>query len=358
MKTLRMFGLALLVVSLCVSLNSCTKGITEDIPIQNGGKTYEVQLNLGGEFVEISETPLVRSDTSHQYYAVEIYCMKNDGSDSNYSYYAAGVFDNVEAMKITLLGGYKYKFICTSACDGEDKFTIEYDQLYWLYNSNIRIERINNFYTDNPYLVNNIHLGATEYLKYTNNSYTSDYRSYPRMDRYYGELIDYIPTEGGIATISMKRCVFGVNLIINGVPDGTLSWNSAKTDNYTDYHIEKPWFNFGTYSHTGSEILECSAIYTFYRVRECWEKAVSGEDYSEVFTLNFTWERANGYRQEFSQEFTVKRNTMTTLNVSLTGGSADIGLGFDEENSDMTNENVNVVYDGGSTNDTNIEPEE
>ena len=261
--------------------------------------------------------------------------------------------DNLEAMKLTLLGGYKYKFICTSASEREDKLEIKYDKLFWLYNSNIGTDRINMFLTDYEYLVDHLDSGKSEYLSGS----SSGYRSYPRMDRYYGILEDYIPTEGGVATITMKRCVFGVNLIINGVPDGTLTWVSAKTDNYDDYHSDKPWFQFSAYSHTGSEKLELSSIYTFSKVGECWKKAVKGETYSEVFSIDFTWERGNGYKQTFSQEFTVKRNIVTNINISLTGGSSEIGFGFNEENVDMTNEDVNVVFNGGETNDTDVNPQ-
>ena len=353
MKISKFFGMALTAVCMSLSFSSCEKKQVEDSNIIEGGKTYEVQLGLGGEYIEISETPLSKSDAPAKYYAIEVYCMKSDGSENEYSHYAEGVFDNIEAMKITLLGGYKYKFICTSAIEGDDKLEIKYNQLYWLYGSSIGTEQLNKFYTEYPYLIENLDSGNTSYLGGT----YDNYRSYPRMDRYYGVLEDYIPTEGGVATISMKRCVFGVNMIINGVPDGTLSWENALREDDDKYNSDYRWFQFGAYSHTGSEKLALSAIYTFSKVGKCWEKAVKGETYSEVFTIKFTWERGNGYKQEFSQEFTVKRNVMTNLNITLNGGSSEIVLGFNEENVDMTDEEVNVVYNGGETNDTEVNPE-
>jgi hypothetical protein len=48
---------------------------------------------------------------------------------------------------------------------------------------------------------------------------------------------------------------------------------------------------------------------------------------------------------------------MTNINISLTGGSSDIGLGFNEENVDMINENIDVIYNGGESNDTGVNPE-
>lgn len=353
MKILRLFGIALTAIFMILNINSCEKEIIEDPTILEEGKAYEVQLNLGGEYIEVSEAPLSKSEAPKKYYAIEIYCLKADGSENEYSFYAEGVFDNIDAMKLTLLGGYKYKFICTSAIEGEDKFTIIYDRLYWLCDSNIELERINKFYTDSEYLVDFLDSGHTEYSTET----YQGYRSYPRMDRYYGVLEDYIPTEGGIATISMKRCVFGVNMIINGVPDGTLSWDVARRKDDENYSYDQAFFQFGAFTHTGSEKLELPAIYTFSKVGKCWEDAVDGEVYSEAFSIKFTWERSNGYKQEFSQEFTVKRNVMTNINISLTGGSSDIGLGFNEENVDMINENIDVIYNGGESNDTGVNPE-
>ena len=49
---------------------------------------------------------------------------------------------------------------------------------------------------------------------------------------------------------------------------------------------------------------------------------------------------------------------MTNLNVTLSGGSGEFSVGLEEEGSEMTDENVNVEYDGGSTSDTEVNPAE
>ena len=191
--------------------------------------------------------------------------------------------------------------------------------------------------------------GATCYNSSSSSYY---YYDYPIMDRYYGELMDYLPTEGGTATIPMKRCAFGIKITINGVPDGTLSWGSIRTRHNSSTYFIYP----NKTSHTGSEKLEFSSIYTFYEVYKCWQKAVAGEDYTNTFTINFTWDRANGYSQSFSKDFTVKRNVMTNINVTLSGGSGEVTIGMEEENSAMTDETTDVEYDGGSLNDTEVDP--
>jgi hypothetical protein len=271
--------------------------------------------------------------------------MKTDGTQSSYSIYARGVFDNLEDMKITLLGGYKYMFRCTSATEDKDKFYMTGSILFW---PNYTYLSDMNKFTMESNFGSELYYGTTCY----NGFY--DCYDFPKMDRYYGELMEYTPTDGGTATISMKRCVFGVKVTVNGVPDGTLSWSNIRTRISTSYHYIYP----GKYSHTGTEKLEFSSVYTFYYVYGCWKKAVAGEDYTNTFTIDFTWTRANGYTQSFSKDFTVKRNVMTHINVTLTGGSKDVQVGIQEENSEMTSENTDVNYDGGSLNDTEVDPEE
>lgn len=357
MKTLRIIGFALMAVLMCVA---CNNGLDEPQLEVEAGKTYEVSLSLGGDYIDVSETPLSRADEPKKYYAINVYCMKTDGTQSSYSFYASGVFDNTNDMKITLLGGYKYKFECASATEGEQKFVVKDNYLYWPPSGSgdgiqkVSVSSINKFHiTGQGYYVNNYDLryGSVIYSV----DYYENFYNYPKMDRYYGELIDYVPTQGGIANISMKRCVFGVKIIINGVPDGTLSWSapSYKEKGYGIYHMYT-----SKESHTGNEKLEFSSVYTFYKVYDCWKKAVEGEDYTQTFTINFSWNRSNGYTQSFSKEFTVKRNVITNINVTLTGGSEAVGVGINEENSEMTNESINMNIDGGSLDDTEVNPTE
>ena len=125
-------------------------------------------------------------------------------------------------------------------------------------------------------------------------------------------------------------------------------------ENSTQYKFDEN----GVLIAIGNEKLEFSSVYTFYEVYKCWQKAIAGEDYTNTFTINFTWTRANGYTQNFSKEFTVKRNVMTNINVTLTGGSEEVSVGIQEENSEMTSESTDVNYDGGSLNGTEVDPQQ
>ena len=332
------------IVAICLTTCSSNNDVIDE-PVPEQQESYEICLGLGGEYVDVSEEPLTRTDEPKKYYAINVYCMKTDGTEYSYSKYACGIFDNKEDMKITLLGGYRYKFECTSATEGEDKFYFEYSYLYWPCRNQENINSINRFVTNNS-IYYSLKRGNTVYeLDNYNYNYKYRYYNYPKMDRYYGELTDYLPTAGGRATIPMKRTVFGVKMIINGVPDGKLSWSQEN-------------LRFNPAEHSGSDILEFSSTYTFYEVYECWQKVVSGEVYTQNFTINFNWVRSNGYTQEFSKEITVKRNVMTTANVTLTGGSEEVGVGIEEENEEMSNETVDASYDGGNMNDIEVNPEE
>mgnify|MGYP000760431664 CR=1 FL=1 len=54
---------------------------------------------------------------------------------------------------------------------------------------------------------------------------------YPKIDRFYGELTDYIPTKNGVANIDLKRTAFGLKFIVTPPVDGTLSVSYIWTNN-------------------------------------------------------------------------------------------------------------------------------
>lgn len=352
----------MVLIVILIGTISCTN---VEAPLQESnpneeGMSYEVNFNLTGDYTDVIETPLSRTidDAPKKYYGINVFCMKTDGTENSYSHYAYGVFDNIADMKITLLGGYKYKFECTSAMEREDLFYIYTDDIYddyisypfnqyngrdvniygtWFYECFNITKSLNNFNISQYDYLKGIQRGKTA-VKNSYNYYTI--KEYPRMDRFYGELTDFIPEEGGIANILMKRTAFGVKITVNGVPDGNLKWYINSLDAY------------GTC--TGSDIEEFTTIYTFYHVRDCWQT----DTYSQNFSISFTWERENGYEQYFSEDFTAKRNVMTTINVNLSGGANNTNLGIVEENTPMENEDINIDYDGGNMNDTPVNPEE
>ena len=59
---------------------------------------------------------------------------------------------------------------------------------------------------------------------------------------------------------------------------------------------------------TNDSMQETEAIYTFYRVYDCWKT----DNYTNNFKIDLAWRRANGATHYFSESITVKRNIMTT----------------------------------------------
>lgn len=362
MKQMKLFFLTLIGLLVSISLFSCSHtdgSLSEPVP-NDDGKTYEVSLSLGGEYTSVTEEPLSRAeeDTPKKYYGVNVYCMKTDGTENTYNRYAYGVFDNVADMRITLLGGYRYKFECTSVTEDNDKIGYESMWINGIYNPDclgypfminggyFPISNLNRFLIDQKNNLTTIKNGTS---KIENGEYGIE-AVYPRLNRFYGELEDYLPSDGATATILMKRTVFGIKVVVNGVPDGSLEWY----DN-TSYRNNSYGLCFSYANCTGTEKIERTDIFTFPNVYDCWK---SEEPYTQDFTIYFVWTRANGYKQYFDKPIIVKRNVMTTVNVNLTGGANDTTIGINEDDTPMDNEDISVDYDGGNLNDTPVNPEE
>ena len=128
MKIFRLIGLFLVGSS---SLFSCSNNEDELLSKEqeeNEQETYTISFDLGGEFISTSETPLSRTEViSKKIYGINVYYKKDDNSP--YQNYAYGLFDNIEDMTISLIGGYKYKFECSMVKNDVD--TLYYDCLLY-----------------------------------------------------------------------------------------------------------------------------------------------------------------------------------------------------------------------------------
>ena len=343
MKILRLIGMLLIGSS---TLFSCSNNEDELPPKeqeQNSQETYTVSFNLGGEFISTSETPLSRTEvTPKKIYGINVY-YKKDG-DMNYQNYAYGLFDNIEDMTISLISGYKYKFECSMVKNDAD--TLYHDDnmyyapfnRYYLIYEGIELSNKFNISTTNSIHITGLHGGATCVKSYRNSE------DYPKTDRFYGELTDYTPTKDGVANIDLKRTAFGIKFIVNPPVDGTLFINNIYTNNGS--------INSNIKLSADDNILEYSSMYTFYEVYKCWQV----EKYSKDFTIQLTWERANGATQTFEKTITAKRNVLTTININVNGGTTDSSLGVKEDDTPMGNENVDMSFNGGDLDDNEVNP--
>ena len=353
MKIFRLIGMLLIGSS---TLFSCSNNEDELPPKeQTNQETYTISFNLGGEFISTSETPLSRTEVApKKIYGINVY-YKKDGN-TWYDNYAYGLFDNIQDMTISLISGYRYKFECTMIQNDND--IIYHDKNGYYGRPFMSGDNYNGDYNANTVtqLTNKFHVSTTtyrylDYIKYgTTDVFTesSFVRSnYPKTDRFYGELTDYIPTKDGVANIDLKRTAFGLKFIVAPPVDGRL-YISSITTNDNSYHS----INSNVEVSADDNILESSSMYTFYEVYECWQ----AENYTKDFTIRLKWKRANGATQTFEEVITVKRNVMTTVNVNVNGGTTDSSLGVKEDDTPMGNENVDMNFNGGDLNDNEVNP--
>lgn len=326
--------------------------------------------------VTIEEGPLPMSraageetESTDLYKIICYYDKERDGKiDDGYGY---GVFDNIEDMTISLLTGYKYRFFCTLVKDGKNKI--------YHYKGNYHFtEYFLPFADDGDYLENQFKLGY-QYLDsdlddlrsgISNIENRSDKIYYPQTDRYYGEVTDYSPKEGGVVNIELKRCVFGVKFVITGVTDGTFLFEVHDTKDYKYSGIDRnPNSSYSTresvklFSAWNFDIKADTTfketLYTYRRVFECWRDAMTDKDYSENFTLDMTWKRGNGVTQTLDPlTVTFKRNVLTTVNIRLNGGDTNNSFNLDIEKDEMGEENTDFDIDAGDMTDTPVDPTE
>ena len=360
MKIFRLIGMLLIGSS---TLFSCSNNEDELPPKeqeQTNQETYTISFNLGGEYISTSETPLSRTEvTPKKIYGINVY-YKKDG-DTNYQNYAYGLFDNIKDMTISLIGGYKYKFECSMVQESLDILYHDNDRYYAPFHSGYKygssgipyhsIELNNKFTvsTTNSNIIGGLQYGTSHTDKGT-------VRYFPLTDRFYGELIDYIPTKDGVANIDLKRTAFGLKFIVTPPVDGTLSIDYISTSKrYNDFYTN---FTFSTIPVPNIEVsatentLETFFMCTFYEVYKCWQS----NDYTEELTIHLIWERANGATQTFSKTIAAKRNVLTTINVNVNGSTTDSSLGVKEDDTPMGNENVDMNFNGGDLDDNEVNP--
>ncbi|CAK7056150.1 MAG: hypothetical protein PARBA_02019 [Parabacteroides sp.] len=344
MKLLKFIGLYF--IGSCI-LCSCSNEVesASEKQEQTIPETYTVSLGLEGDYISTSETPLSKAGETvkKKIYGINVYYKEDD--ESEYKRYAYGLFDNVEDMTISLISEYKYKFECTVVKEDEDILYCtsanEYDSPFG------RGYQMSSIKYNKTYLANKFIVSTTssdyffDMLKYGRTCINSgNMASHPKMDRFYGELAGYTPSVNGKVNINLKRTVFALKFIVTPPSDGILNVDG---DGLCNIDVSST-----------DNIFETESLYTFYWVYDCWK----AENYSENFFIVLIWKRANGVTQRFEKTITVKRNVLTTVNISVNGSTADASIGFNEESTPMGNESVDMNFDGGSLEDNDVKPNE
>ena len=327
MKTLRMIGIALFAVLMCVNFASCSSEEDVEPDVPQKPKEYMVSLGFTGE-ISVSESTLSRA-SGNDLYGINVLCCPATGDTKNYTAYAYGLFDDLTTINITLLEGYKYKFVATMIVDGKDKIYCnggKYQEPF-MPNNIWGCEITNSFVLSKSAWLDGLSMGFVRMIEGT-------FR-YPNIDRYYGEYIDYIPTENGSVSINMLRTVFGFKVIAENLTEGTLS-------------VKIPTSPILVISHPETEVED---VFAFYSVRD----AFITEDYSLNIPINFTWTKTDGAIIPLgSHDITFKRLKRTIVTVKISDQTAENTMDITLEDGEIT-DGENVTIENGEIVNGNVE---
>lgn len=327
--------LNILFLLLATTLLGCSK---EENGIDDN-KLYDISLRFNGE-ISTSESPLMRGEATNDLYGVNVY--KDD------KYYAYGLFDNVDAIRIYLPAGSTYKFEATIVkdekniirrrgwSDGSYEYYAPFTIADTYYNDSESIMCENEFkscrydsYTSHYEYLNGLKFGKT--AVYTDADKTKyKITSYPQTDRFYGELDKFTPSADATVDIDMKRTAFGLQYQVNGVSDGTVS---IKIKNDSETFVDNTSI---TSDYTSQEL-----IYTFSDVYSAWKYS---DNYTENVTVSASWLRGIGITQDLgSKVIQIKRNRMNIVRIKLATDESGNSVGIEvESETPMTNENITI----------------
>ena len=309
----------------------CSKAPVETLD----GEPVTVTLNLTGDFdVDVDQDPITKATSSNDAYAINVYYDK-EGDGTRNDIYAYGLFDNVADMTITLLSNHVYKVVCSLVKDA--KTTLYYGQAF------------NNTYSGYAYpfqttasnstLINNqFVIGTSTYfsgltsskshIASTTSPSTSNYTTYPKTNRFYGETDNYSPVPNGTIDIYLKRIVFGAKFVVTGLSEGTLKVTCG--DFYSASY---------TKDSEGTEY-----IYTFPSVRDVW---LNDTPLVATTSLTYTSSRGNLWDISTSQSVQFKRNVMTTVSINMSPDKSGAYFTITEEDlGEVNNIDLGINTDG------------
>lgn len=310
MKQLKKYWMLLVAIVFSSGITGCSnEEDTSNTPTGNP-KEYTVTLGFSGEITDITESPL--RDTANDLYGIQVY--SSPAQKDEYKPYAYGLFDNKAGMIIKLLEGYKYKFESTMVVDGKNKIYQINDGSYsapfsW---NNTNTNLGNKFLYSSDKINNWISMGYT---------WLTDSESYyrPNVKRYYGTTADYVPTEGGVVSINMRKVFFGAKFIVEGLSSGSLLISMEEAPLTTiDFPATEVEDHF-TFKHVSTNHID-------------WTQ----DSYSEDVPVIITWDKGDGVVVPVaSQTITFKRNKLTTITVQIKEESSEEGVDISEEDTPM-----------------------
>ena len=329
---------AALAAAICCAFAGCNK-INVDEPESD---YYIVNLGMGGEIVNVTDEPLTRGGEGTDLYGIQVYSTPNKDVEQIgnvvWTKYAYGLFDSDKDITIKLLKGNRYKFVATMVVDGKNKMAKYSGDSYGM-----------------PFYISGTHKGfiapATEFtyqaadymggLANGNTNMPDEIYNHPNTERYYGELVDYVPGKGSNkALIKMKRTSFGAKFMAKGklAKEGTLEIQMTEAP--------KMLLDLSTTDKTISD------IFTFKSV----DKAYADNNHNETIAVTLNWHRNDGTIFPLgTHDVTFKRNKMSVVQITIETENSDNELGVEIDDVDMTEDDeVTDIVDGESV-DTDVD---
>ena len=343
MKSLRLIGMAMMAVMMCMNFASCSNedALASEDPKEP--KYVTVGLGCTGEFLEFSESQMGRAATD-ELYGIQVYALTENGTDSygNPIYqsaeYAYGMFTSLDNVKIKLLEEQKYRFEVSIVID-----PFKDNEDFWF----------NKYYSD--YLEDN----GTEFVYSSTHQYfypaAVNYGNY-NHDRYYGELDVYTPEQNESVQIHTKRVVYGVKYEATGLGDGDTFLVEVKPVNSSSKHYD---IEFGAENYEG--IYSFSNIYDAWRgkaIEGSWDSTTGKYVYENYYTdkhLTIYWKKADGTIVPMgTYTVTFKRNVKTTIRIKAEDLDLDNGIIVYKENVSMAGDDVIYDISGGTVVEKNV----
>ena len=335
----------------------------QTLPVPDEEEMCLVSFRPTGE-ITTTDTPLLRgSEPTDDLYLVQAY----QGTES----FAFGYFDNLNAMKLYLKKGYKYRIIVAMVKNAKALLGDRFEPTNGLVDCHIDSQgRSDVFdlymsdpehtYSNTTYMVLASKFNAGRYVfpidkyiytykkeipyyyksgevwKYPTSPLTQrntnhclknigtgvlNATDYPTCeDWFYGEVNDYSPT-GDYATldIGFRRVGFRLKYELSGVTDGQVTvtiQNSARTflSNTTD-----------TPTFSSDEV-----FIAFHDTQSAWQYAANG--YTENLQVSVSWLRGIGVTQDLgTKTIQVKRNCLNTIKILLGSDDRGAGVGIQTE---------------------------
>lgn len=294
------------ILGLAICLASCTKNTDQ----MDMGKYVTVSLSPSA--IGVEEEPMSRASESSDVYGINIYYSSNGSDYSNV--YAYGLFDNIEDMTVSLLTGYYYKFVCSMVKNGKSTLYNSSDVFYYPFQNNSQLYTIldNKFVTGGSVYLTGLASGNAHLIGGGAPTETN-YETTPGLDRYYGETTNYQPITGGSVDITLKRAVYGVKFIVNGMSDG-IGYLSVSCP--------------GVSLRTSKNCETDAVVRSFDNLRTCWSSGQATLPVNISYSMKgLEWVGDDG-SLEWNENVVFKRNYLTTvtINVSFPKGKIEFNL--------------------------------